>query len=345
MIKKLATLAATAAILAAAAIPVIATSGNDCTNDTTGPFSTNYCDITNSSNVTVNNVNDLNVVNYVDAYSGTGNNSASYNTLGGSVHSGNASTNVTLNTVGNINTTNVSVGGDGGGNTGTNFITGPFSGNRITLNNSTDVYVENSNTAQVYNRVDAWSETGNNSADFNTGPGSVVSGNADTWVGVNTHVNDNLNDIWVGAGGGGNTAVNDTTGPFSTNYIDIFNSSNVSVRNVNDALIANRVSAGSETGFNSASFNTLGGDVDSGDADTGVGINNQANLNTTLVAVALGGFGGQEGTNFWTGPYADDRVNIANYQDVTVDHWNNKCRSHNADSLGYGNERVWGRRT
>ena len=126
--KKITTFLGAAALLAATLVPAFA-AGNNCGNSTTGPFSNNTCTVNNSSNVTVNNVNDDKIVNNVRTVSNTGGNSASYNTLGGAITTGNASSNVTVSSIANINTTNVTAGFGGGSSSGVNEITGPYSRN------------------------------------------------------------------------------------------------------------------------------------------------------------------------------------------------------------------------
>lgn len=331
--KKIATLAGSVALFAATLVPALA-AGNNCANSTTGPLSTNYCTINNTSNVTVNNVNDAQIVNNVTAISNTGNNSASWNTLGGSITTGNATLNTTIANVANINTTNITGGPAAGNNTGLNEITGPSSDNQVFINNDRRVAVENSNTATVDNNVYANSDAGNNQANWNTGPASIRTG--DTWlnVGVGTHVNDNLTMVSAGAGGtGGNSGINSTTGPWSTNYVTINNMSDARVNNVNDLIVGNFVRAVSNTGNNSASNNTLGGDIQTGNALGGVGLNTEGNFNTTSLALAMGAFANNGSTSV-SGPGSDNQIFLTNAQNVDVQNWNNKCRSHNADRLG-----------
>jgi len=331
--KKLGTIAGTLALFAATVLPALG-AGNNCTQSTTGPFSSDYCTITNSSNVSVRNVNDAQIVNTVNASANTGNNSASYNTLGGAITTGNATLNATISNVANVNTTTVNGGPAASSNTGVNEITGPYSDNRINLLNSMDMNVDNDNTASVNNRIDVGSNTGGNAADYNTGPATVQTGDAWTNLGLLNHVNDSATAVSAGAGGeGGNTAENSTTGPFSTNYVDILNNAAVGVRNVNDLQVQNLVSALSNSGFNSASYNTLGGDIGTGDASTGVGVETVGNVNTTTVELAMGGFANAGGTSV-SGPFSDNRETILNNQNIVVENWNNKCQSHNADRLG-----------
>lgn len=333
--RKIVTAVGTAALFALAIVPALATTGNNCSNGTTGPLSTNYCEIENESEVEVKNINDAQIYNRVSVTANTGNNSASYNTLGGSVYTGNATLNTTVSSVANINTTTITGGPAMSSNNGANEITGPDSDNRVEIENELEVEVENNNTMSVYNRVDTTSNTGFNNADYNTGPAQVRTGDARQWTGVFTHGNDNATAVDAGAGGsGGNNAENNTTGPLSLNYVEIENEADIDVKNINDAIIGNFVRTLANTGFDSTSFNTLGGDLETGDATSGVGVDSAANINTTTIEVALGGFS-NNASNDVTGPLSDNRQEIENEQEIEVENWNNKCESHNADRLGH----------
>ena len=330
--KKLITLAGSVALFAATIVPAIAT-GNNCSNGTTGPFATNYCTINNTSNVDVDNVNDAQITNNVTARTNTGGNTASYNTLGGAIHTGNSTLNATISNVANVNTTTVSGDPAASGNTGVNEITGPESDNRVNINNDRLVDVWNSNTATVTNEVSVESNTGENAADYNTGPASIDTGTAWLRSTVANHVNDNATGISAGAGGtGGNTASNSTTGPFSTDYVTVNNTSDIDVDNVNDLIVGNWVEALANSGRNSTSYTTLGGVIDTGVAGANVGVNTEGNINTTTIQMAMGGFANNAGNEI-TGPYSDNREELLNSQEVEVENWNNKCRSHNADRL------------
>lgn len=338
--KKYAILSGTAVLFAATLMPVFATTpsvGNSCVNTTTGPMSTNTCTIKNTSNVTVNNVNDAVVTNDVTAKANTGGNSASSNTLGGVIHTGSATLNTQVQTIANVNTTKISGGPSAGGNTSGNQITGPGSVNTTWTENTQDVNVLNSNTAEVNNEVDAKANTGYNDADMNTGPGVIDTGSAQVGLTVKNHVNDNLTEIEAGAGGRSNTAMNDTTGPFSENSVALFNRSHIAVNNVNDMVVGNDVYAKANTGKNDANKNTLGGDIETDLAKVNLGVETQGNINTTKVEAALGGFT-NSGINSITGPgmpgSQDPSIWIENNQNIVVDNWNNKCKSHNASRLG-----------
>lgn len=320
--KRIATAVGTIGLLAATVLPAFA--GNDCVNDTTGPYSTNYCDIQNKSSVEVENVNQATIKNYVTGDANTGGNTASGNTLGGTIVTGDAKAESSVANLANVNTNTITTGSIGGSNTGANDTTGPFSDNRIDMTNSQKVDVSNVNDLTVKNHVDVTSDTGYNRADENTGPAVVRTGSAWAGLDVVTHGNDNLTTVTgagTGAGFGGNTADNHITGPFSTNYVDITNRSKVEVENVNDAFIKNWVDVAAYTGDNSTSRNTLGGEIITGGADAGVEVNNEANINSTRVWSAFGGFA-NAGENAITGPGSDNRNDIVNRHYADVDNIN-----------------------
>ncbi len=330
--KKIATFLGAAALLAATLVPAVA-AGSNCANSTTGPYSNNTCTINNSSNVTVNNVNDAQIVNTVRSVSNTGGNSASYNTLGGAISTGNASSNVTVSSIANINTTNVTAGFAGGSNSGMNEITGPYSNNSAYVNNDYRVNTYNSNTATVNNDVNVTSDSGDNNADYNTGPASVRTGNTALGLLVDTHVNDSFTVVSLGGSGStsNNTVGNSTTGPYSlTNDAVVNNTADVNINNVNDLRVDNRVLTDSNSGRNTANYNTLGGDITTGNATSDVGVNTEGNINTTAVSMALGSFN-NDGSNEVTGPNSNNSSYVNNARNVLIDNWNNKCQSHNAD--------------
>src|SRR3989344_8365804 len=143
--RRIATFAASAALLAAAVLPVMANGGNECTNDTTGPFSNNNCTVNNTSNITVKNYNDAVIINNVTSRANSGGNSTSYNTLGGTISTGDASLNTAVSSVANVNTTNITGGPAMSGNMGSNNITGPYSDNDVIIQNTQRLRVDNQN--------------------------------------------------------------------------------------------------------------------------------------------------------------------------------------------------------
>ncbi len=215
---------------------------------------------------------------------------------------------------------------------GGNSVTGPFSNNDAFITNRYTVDANNSNTANVTNDVYAKADTGKNKADNNTGPASIQTGRALLNTMVGTHVNDSLTNVSLTGASGNNTAGNSTTGPFSANNAVVTNSADVTLNNVNDLQVKNNVTVKARTGRNSASNNTLGGSIETGNATAGVGVDTEGNINTSLVAMALGGFANDASSNV-TGPDSNNDAFITNRKNVVVDNWNNKCLSHNASRI------------
>jgi hypothetical protein len=332
--KKLVSITSTVAMLGSMLMP-LAAADNSSTNSITGYGSTNVSNVTNTNSATVTNVSDTKIVNDVRTVSNTGGNTASFNTLGGAVSSGNAVNNVSLLNTGNINTTTVKVGTVAGNETG-NSITGAESTNTSAVTNTNNVSVRNDNTAWIKNEVDAESLTGHNTASNNTGAGSAMSGNATTNVSSVTRVNDSATAVTLGMGGtGGNSGFNDTTGFKSYNLATVLNSNNVEVDNISDARVLNHVDTKSATGMNDSSFNTLGGSVHSGNAATGVGLDTTGNINTTTVAVAMGGFANVAGSEI-TGAESTNITGVTNSNLFKVENWNNKGMSYDAKDYECG---------
>ena len=320
--KKIASIVGSIAILTSTFSPAFA-AGNNCGNGTTGPISYNTCSVTNSSDVSVVNTNNATINNNLTELSRSGGNSASMNTLGGSVVTGNASAHGTVSNVANVNTTTVSGGPAASGNTGTNDVTGPESDNRVSINNSHRVAVANINNANVSNVMSVTSDAGGNVADTNTGPASIRTGNSSLQFVLENHLNDSATGISAGAGGtGGNSGGNGTTGPISYNTVDVNNVATAGVSNINNLSLSNLMNTLSRSGANSASTNTLGGEIVTGGAASSVGVNNEGNIATTTVQMALGGFSNVSGNDV-TGPLSDNRTNLLNTLGINVANVNN----------------------
>lgn len=327
--KKILAVSSTLTLIAGSLMPIAAAT-NSTGNSVTGYDSKNISEVENKNDVMVSNISDTRVVNHVETVSSTGGSSSSYNTMGGSVSSGNASNTVGILTTGNINTTTLSLGGTQGSNLSGNGVTGAESFNKSEVENSNRVKVFNDNTSVVTNHVEAESKTGNNDADYNTGAGSVMSGSASTAVNVVNHLNDTATALHLGQGGtGGNKSLNSTTGYDSDNISEIENNNDVMVSNISDARVLNDIETFSGTGRNSSNKNTLGGSVHSGNASTGVGLDTTANVNTTTIAVAMGGFA-QESGNSITGAKSLNVSEVDNSNKFAVYNENNKGLSKDA---------------
>lgn len=267
----------------------------------------------------VNQQNSGSIENKVNANSESGYNTANKNT-GGSVQvtTGNSSTEVGVSTTANSNWASVGVGSQGNGEVSL-WITGngDDSENDIELDLDHDVLLNQQNSAYVENDVDAYSSTGDNRANRNTGGAvSVGTGDAHTEVVVDNAANFNaaaidcdcLTDI---------SATIDDNGADSENSIKAYLSDDLNVFQDNSCEdniltfgwdgwyghhncgIDNDLDADSTSGSNVADKN-VGDDEDSsemgvttGDAETLVGVENTGNSNSYGVETPeTEGFGG-----------------------------------------------------
>jgi len=187
-----------------------------------------------------------------------------------------------------------------------NAVTGPGSGNNAVAENNFKVKEANGNDAKIQNDIDLEAVSGSNTASFNTGDGAIQTGNATAIGNVVNMANTNLNvvqwligvvNIWGKMIGNiilpqdsGNTASNaspptvmtgnSATGPGSTNNASYTTNETASFTNVNDTVIQSVVNASANTGNNTASVNTGGGSVITGNSDVAVSDTTVANVNT-----------------------------------------------------------------
>lgn len=309
----------------------------DIGNSNTGAGSSNNAFVNLGSSTRIDNDNDGVLDNDINLSANTGGNQANYNTGNGSVSSGDA--NISLNLLNFLNSTFLATGN---GLLGILSIFGNFDGNLVipstllasssasttfplnveisnentgadsvnnataTIDNSLDI--DNDNNADISNDLEISGTSGNNDSSYNTGSGSVDSGNVDVNVAVGNTANQNIigdsifyiiiNVLgnWSGsnllasllgatvipnAAGDGETIVlqNLNTGANSENNATLVASNSTEISNNNDATIDNNILISANTGNNSASYNTGNGSVSSGDVNVLANILNLANIN------------------------------------------------------------------
>lgn len=298
---RLTTAIATGAVLLNALAPIALAQEVIVTGN--GASSNNTVNLTSNSTTQVAQTNNATVTNVVNSTSNTGGNNAGFNTGGDVVvHTGNATTNVSVDNAVNKNVASLDCDCIAGGNTNVTIDgNGALSRNTANVTSNNTVYLGQSNVANVYNGVTANSNSGNNSAGFNTGGDVTVhTGSATTNVGVATAANANFASL----GGGSATAGNGSSvvisgngaGPvgLSSNTVNLTQNSALVLGQSNNANVTNAITANSNTGSNTAGFNT-GGDVvvHTSDATTNVGVDNLVNFNAANVDCdcILGGFG------------------------------------------------------
>lgn len=287
----------TVAFLGSAALfPAFASTIQEVGN---GAFSNSDVQANSSNTTDVNQNNASTITNNVQATADTGNNSASYNT-GSSVNvfTGAANTNVGITNMTGSNTANVIGAGSGGAQSTAVAGNGAFSDNAVQSNNTTSTALNQNNSATVTNDVNVANNTGNNSANFNTGSDvNIYSGNANAYVGLYNATGGNAATVIGGGNSGGGQIVGvGGNGAFSNNNVSTSSNNSTSLTQSDITRLANNVFLNNNTGGNGASFNT-GSNVNilSGGANAQVGITNLAGGNSALV---LGG-----GNDGWMSTY------------------------------------------
>lgn len=255
-----------------------------------GAYSSNEVGALNTSSVFVNQTNNANYNNDVNATSSTGKNDDSYNTGGGSIIvSGDASTNVNVTNAANANVANVGagVGGSDPSDPTSNVDisgNGAFSTNAVALEQDSAVVLSQDNNANIKNKIDADAKTGDNSEQFNTGGfDGIQSGNATDNVGVNNFANFNaaslscdctLSNLGVSVGGNGAESANEVAASSSNSTFP---------SQVNSEGLWNSVGGGAKTGDNALGYSTgnVYNDpvVFTGDSSSTTSVNNEGNAN------------------------------------------------------------------
>ncbi len=302
---------------------------NDPANTGTGPFSDNFAQEINNKVQNIVNTNLAQMENKLAALSSTGFNFANLNTLDGQVVTGNAL--ATMNLLNKLNSNMTGVGGFSVYNiydtfkgniifqlpslangfvsatptVSKNSVTGPNSNNIADAQNSFTVNEANDNDATLVNDLVLEAVSGGNSASFNTGGGSIKTGNASALANVINMVNTNLNvSEWligvVNVFGtlAGNIilpqnesgppvqdslsiiADNSSTGFGSTNNVTVDKEKTEEITNNNIVDIQTTLDVSANTGDNTASINTGGGGITTGQSDVSVSNTTVANSNT-----------------------------------------------------------------
>lgn len=267
------------------ATPVLADSTIEISGNGKNSDSTVNLDQNHSTTVTQSNV--ANISNNVDVKSNTGGNNAKDNTGGNvKVETGDATTKVTVNNTANTNSANVDCCAAGGNTDVLISGNGKNSDNTVKLNQNNDTTLTQQNNADVKNKVNVDSNTGDNDAEDNTGGDvSIKTGDTDTTVKVGTTANANWAQIGGGSSNGGSlTARILGNGKDSDNKIELDFDNDVTLSQWNVADIENDVDVDATTGDNNANDNT-GGDVmiETGDADADVTVDNMVNFNAADV--------------------------------------------------------------
>jgi hypothetical protein len=299
-------------------------------------------DGTNINNeLTIKNVNDANIINRVTANINSGNNSANFNTGHGMVTTGDANLglnffslantnlfgsqkfyanlqNVYNDYTGDINLSNELASGSSPLSNllvkASNGSTGANSSNQSVVNVNDQTSITNQNTGKLNNEIDAKVTSGQNSANYNTGTGSIVSGGVNSSVNVLNFLNSNvtsgnwmLKTLNVFGDWKGNLTLPAMASPglTATPITSTSNTSNSTVNNStnltnnNQAVISNNVTMQTDSGNNDASYNGGSGIVKIGAASAETNEMNIANTNVTGTSwwlIVVNRFGSWNGT-------------------------------------------------
>ena len=218
--------------------------------------STNEVSVDSANSTTVTQVNNADVANNIDASANTGENTASDNSGSSTITTGDASQNIEVST--NLNYSEViipccpsDINAEISGN-------GEDSTNSINLGQTSETNINISQYAKVSNEISGTANTGNNSADNNSGSVSISTGSI--WVGAKIENSPiNIYKVKGGSGGGGLSARIAGNGSGSTNILSFTLGDSSSINIDNQAKINNKLTWLLNTGGNFANGNL--GDV------------------------------------------------------------------------------------
>jgi len=222
--------------------------------DGNGSGSDNVINAEVTAETTVNQKNDAQIENNVDVEADTGGNTANSNT-GGEVVIDTGEINAEVNIINEgINESYVDLGCCAEENTIEISGNGSNSKNLVVYTNTSSSNVSIINNATITNNVTGYVNTGNNSANYNTGSVSIVTGNINATDNIK---NSNVNVYQVdAANSGGSVSIRiSDNGNDSDNSIVIINDNSVIISIKNIAVIENNSDWVLNTGGNQANGN------------------------------------------------------------------------------------------
>lgn len=165
---------------------------------------------------------------------------------------------------------------------------GSGSSNEVSVSSQSETTVNQSNTAVIENNVTTNANTGNNSADNNTGGDtSITTGNITTNTTVsNENINNNSAQVPSGGSVGGNVTISGN-GSFSNNSVSAVANHTTHVTQNNIANITNNTTTNANTGYNSANNNSGDVTIKTGSITAETTIKNK-NINNSIAKI-LGG--------------------------------------------------------
>ncbi|OGV97221.1 hypothetical protein A2W24_04315 [Microgenomates group bacterium RBG_16_45_19] len=278
---KLATAAATGAILLQAALPIFADTTLIISSN--GSDTENEVEVSNRSTTTVVQENNTQVSNQINVKAETGDNEAEDNTGGDvSIETGDAKVDVQVKNEVNSNVAEVETCGECAGDTEVE-ISGNGSGseNEVELKDMSETEVYQTNVAEILNEVKVDAKTGDNEAEDNTnGDVKIDTGDATVKVLSDTKANMNMASIGGSGDGGSVKLLIANNGSDSDNEIELGLRRETLLAQDNLTAIGNLFDLEAETGDNEAEDNTGGEvEIETGNALVDATVKNWAGFN------------------------------------------------------------------
>jgi hypothetical protein len=158
--------------------------------------------------------------------------------------------------------------------------TGPNSHNTVTVKSENKFRQTNNNHVSAHVSNDQHAYSGDAKVRNNTNAGDATTGSAsnDNSTSLSASVSNSTPDIGGFMGGGGASASMSTTGPNSTNRINVSSENNVSITNNNKVYVSNTSDQHASSGDATVQNNTNGGSATTGDA---------SNTNSTTIDLSV----------------------------------------------------------
>lgn len=247
--------------------------------------SSNEVHIEASNNLSVNQNNSANINNNVVVNTNTGNNSATSNANSDSVVSTGSVDTTTIVNNQNINSNQVNSNNCNCSYGINSIISGNAAGsdNGSFINHVNSVNAAQANRAYISNNVNVNGNTGDNSASFNGGNSTIITGNIKAKTTVsNRNVNNSFNSI--DSSTGTSSVVILSNGSNSENSSIITNNNEVDIEVLNIAEILNTIDHDLNTGGNSTLANLGDSVIITGDIQSDITVENE-NINSSIVNV------------------------------------------------------------
>jgi hypothetical protein len=280
MIKKIITLILLISLNFMGSVSLV--SAEDIVVSDNGSNSQNNVNVTQDTSSNVSQDNTASVANTVDTSTETGNNSANDNSGESvAVSTGDATNVVASETVTNVSNAEVGCCSNDGGGSVVVSGNGQDSQNTANVNNSSTTTVNITQNATITTNISGYANTGNNSANDNSGDVSIETGNIYARGEI---INaSNFASVSVASGNGDFLVKIYDNGRDSTNDIYLNLLTNTIVNINNNSRLANVLNWDLNTGGNSASDNDGDVKIKTGDIRLDIIIRNLANISKVIV--------------------------------------------------------------